>query len=205
MKRTTWLGWGAASLLCLYVAVQALMYLAPGFAGPEFIMANAGAHSWLQIHAGAAAAGLMIGAVQLLPILRRVGPAWHRWLGRTYMVCCLAIGVSGLVLAAGTTAGHVAQAGFAGLGVAVLICSAQAWRHAVGRRFDRHQTWVIRSYALIFAGVTLRLWLPLIFIAKLDFMPSYQLVAWLAWVPNLVVAELYLATRSRRASAPRIA
>jgi uncharacterized membrane protein len=205
LKRVTWLGWAAMSLLCLYVAQQALRYLRPDFAGPEFIMANAMANPWLPIHAGAAAIGLVIGAVQLLPMLRRHVAVAHRWLGRAYMACCLTAGVSGLALAAGTTAGPIAQAGFTGLGIAVLVCSGQAWRHARGRRFDQHRAWVIRSYALIFAGVTLRLWLPLVFIAELDFMESYRVIAWLAWVPNLLAGELYLATNRRRESARGLA
>jgi hypothetical protein len=200
MKLTTWLCWTGASLLCVYVGLQALRYLAAGFAGPEFIMANAMARPWLAIHAGAAAAGLVIGAVQLLPVLRRTAPVAHRWLGRAYMICCLAASGSGLALAAGTTAGPIAQAGFTGLAVALLVSSVQAWRHAMGRRFEAHRAWVIRSYALIFAGVTLRLWLPLVFVTHLDFMQSYRVIAWLAWVPNLLAAELYLASNRVRAA-----
>ena len=40
-----------------------------------------------------------------------------------------------------------------------------------------------------FAAVTLRLYLPLGFLSGLRFENFYPAVAWLCWVPNLVVAE----------------
>lgn len=191
--------WAAATLLCVYVAANALRYLAPAFSGPEFIERNAMAQPWLAIHAGFAAAALVIGPVQFLPVSRRRWPRLHRWLGRVYITACLVGGLAGLLLAGGTTAGPVAAVGFGLQAVLFLVCAVQAWRLALARQFERHREWVIRSYALVFAGVTLRLWLPLSMIAQLDFMTSYQVISFLAWVPNLVAAELYLAaTRARR-------
>ncbi len=46
-----------------------------------------------------------------------------------------------------------------------------------------------RSYALTLAAVTLRIWLPMSQVAGIPFADAYQVVAWLCWVPNLVVAE----------------
>ena len=45
-----------------------------------------------------------------------------------------------------------------------------------------------RSYALTFAAVTLRLWLPEL-AAIFPFEAAYQTVSWLAWVPNLLIVE----------------
>ena len=60
---------------------------------------------------------------------------------------------------------------------------------------------MVRNFAATFAAVTLRLWMPLLIIAAhLPFSVAYPLVAWLAWVPNLVLAELgirYLARRGQ--------
>jgi hypothetical protein len=46
-----------------------------------------------------------------------------------------------------------------------------------------------RNYALTFAGVTLRLWLILFQVAGLDFTFSYIAMAWISWIPNLILAE----------------
>ena len=202
MRPLTWIGWTAAALLCLEVGLNALRYLVPGFAGPDFIMHNPMAHPWLFVHAGFGAAALMLGPVQFLPAVRRRAPRLHRWMGRSYIVACLASGFAGLLLAANTQAGPVAAVGFGLAAVLSLICAVQAWRLAMARRFEAHREWVIRSYALIFAAVTLRLWLPAAGFAHLDFMASYRAIAFLAWAPNLLVAELYL-RRGRRPSPAR--
>lgn len=49
---------------------------------------------------------------------------------------------------------------------------------------------MIRNYSLTFAAVTLRLWLPALSVAGYSFNDSYMAVAWLSWVPNLIVAEI---------------
>ena len=51
---------------------------------------------------------------------------------------------------------------------------------------------MLRSYALVFAAVTLRIELPLLTMAFGDFTPAYQVVAWLCWVPNALWAEWYI-------------
>jgi hypothetical protein len=51
---------------------------------------------------------------------------------------------------------------------------------------------MIRSFALTFAAVTLRLYLPLIFLTGFNFVDGYRAISFLCWVPNLVLAELYL-------------
>jgi hypothetical protein len=49
---------------------------------------------------------------------------------------------------------------------------------------------MVRNFALTFAAVTLRLWLPGSVLSGVPFEVAYPIVAWLCWVPNLVVAEL---------------
>ncbi len=98
----------------------------------------------------------------------------------------------GLMLAAGCIAGPIAQAGFGLLAVCWLVANMQAWRLALAGRFAEHRQWMVRSFAMTFAAVTLRIYLPVAPALGFDFMPAYVAISWLAWVPNLVVAELYL-------------
>ena len=56
---------------------------------------------------------------------------------------------------------------------------------------------MIRSWSLTFAAVTLRIYIPVSVVLGIRFELAYPAIAWLAWVPNLLVAELYL-----RATAP---
>ena len=52
---------------------------------------------------------------------------------------------------------------------------------------------MIRNFALSFAAVTLRLYLPPVFIFQLPFESSYAVIAWICWVPNLLVAQWLIA------------
>jgi len=47
---------------------------------------------------------------------------------------------------------------------------------------------MIYSYAACFAAVTLRIWLPLLTMIYGDFVKAYVIVAWLCWIPNIIVA-----------------
>jgi uncharacterized membrane protein len=147
---------------------------------------------WLDVHVVGAASALLVGPLQFLPRLRARRRTLHRWLGRTYVAGCLIGGVGGLVMAFGTTAGPIAGVGFGSLAIVWLVTTGQAWRSAVARRFDDHRAWMIRSFALTFGAVTLRLYLPIFPLFGLSFVDAYRVTSYLAWIPNLIVAELYL-------------
>jgi hypothetical protein len=62
---------------------------------------------------------------------------------------------------------------------------------------------MIRSFALTFAAVTLRLYIPASEALGLAFEPAYLAIAFLCWVPNLAAAELDLAATRPAASRRR--
>jgi uncharacterized membrane protein len=194
--------WGLAAFLSLGVALFSYRLLAPHpLVSPE-VAANFFARPWLVVHAGMAATALLVGPFQFLPKLRARRRRLHRWMGRVYVFACRAGGASGIALAAGTTAGPIAASGFGLLGVFWIVATAQAWRLAMAGRIAEHRRWMIRSFAMTFAAVTLRLYLPVAPMMGFDFMEGYRLIAWLAWVPNLLVAELYLNRGARPALMP---
>ncbi len=49
---------------------------------------------------------------------------------------------------------------------------------------------MVRNFALTFAAVTLRLYLPASAVVGVEFELAYAAIAWLCWIPNLVFAEL---------------
>ena len=186
--------WALAAFLSVGVAL--FSYRVAFEAGPisPDILGNLFARPWLAIHAAAAATALLVGAFQFIPALRR-SPA-HRWMGRVYAVGCLVGGVSGLRLAFGTTAGAFAGIGFGLLAVCWITTTLQAWRYARERNLAEHRKWMIRSFALTFAAVTLRLYLPIAPALGYDFMVGYRLTAWVSWLPNLMAVELWMRRRS---------
>jgi Predicted membrane protein (DUF2306) len=92
--------------------------------------------------------------------------------------------------------------GFATLGILTAMTTAIAYARIRAFDVSRHREWMIRSFALIFAAVTLRVELPLLIVAyKGAFAPAYAIVAWLCWIPNLAWAEWYVRyARGRRAA-----
>ena len=194
------------AVIALGVSLVSYRYLLPGAPGgaPE-ILANRFTHlGALTLHAGLGATALMLGPLQFLTPLRQAYPRWHRRIGTSYVVCSLGAGAAGLVLACGTTAGPVAGLGFGLLAVAWLTTTFTAWRLARGGDFERHPRWMLRSYAVAWAAVTLRLYLPISGLMHIDFATAYRAIAWLCWIPNLLAMELYLALPSLRTS-PRSA
>ena len=183
--------WGVTAFLSVGVAIYAYSVLRVGGSlGPQ-VIANLFARPWLLVHAACAATALLTVAFQLLPAIRRRRTI-HRWIGRVYVAAVMVGGSAGLALSVGTTAGPIAGVGFGLLAVLWLHFTGQGWLTARARRFDEHRRWMIRSFSLTFAAVTLRLYMPLAEAAGFDGAQAYVVIAWLAWVPNLLVAELYL-------------
>lgn len=183
--------------LCLGVALASWRFLVGGVeATMDFVAYHAVQRPLaFYAHVGLAPVALALMPFQFSTRLRARRPRLHRWLGRGYCVAILIAGTGGLLMALGTTAGPVASIGFALLAVIWLASTAQGIRLAMARRFDEHRVWMIRSAALTFAAVTLRLYLPLLFSSGLPQAEAYTLVAWLCWVPNLVVAEWLILSR----------
>jgi uncharacterized membrane protein len=191
--------WPLISLAFLSVGVAVFSYrylIGLGIAPPKVIAANSFKDPWLVIHVAGAATALLLGPAQFFPSLRNGHRQLHRATGRLYVLACTAGSLSGLVLAFGATTGLISTMGFGTLAVAWLGATFLAWRRAVQRRIPEHQAWMIRSFALTFAAVTLRLYLPIAALLPFPFVDSYRAISFLAWVPNLLVAELYL--RGRR-------
>lgn len=54
---------------------------------------------------------------------------------------------------------------------------------------------MMRNFALTFATVTLQIYLSLFLVADVQYADDYPTTAWLAWVPNLILVEWYLAIK----------
>ncbi len=193
-RRSTWI---LATLASIAVAIASYRYVIGVGPMPPKIVANVFASPWLPLHAAAAATSLLIGPFQFLPRLRSARPALHRWTGRVYAVTCLFGAVSGLILALGTTMGPVAMAGFGSLSVIWAFTIGYGWQRAREHRFPDHRRWMIRSWVLTFAAVNLRVYLSIAGVFGIPFDLSYPIISFLAWVPNLILAELYLARTDR--------
>jgi len=195
--------WILGGLLSAGVAATAWRYLLGIGPVPEVVATNALRNPWLLMHVGTASLALLIGPFQFWRPLRTRIPRLHRWAGRLYVAACVAAGLSGFVLALGASTGLISTAGFGLLAIAWVYTTLMALWTATNRRFVEHRAWMIRSFALTFAAVTLRMYLPVAIALSsalpIAFEDGYRAISFLCWVPNLLVAEAYLRRRTLQA------
>lgn len=200
---TAWrvLFWSTSVLVALVSLRILVIDVETGFAQMLHHLPDRGLAFWAHVLGGAIALGLM--PFQFQAGLRARRPIVHRSIGRVYVLAVAIGGVSGLVLSPYSQVNAVAAAGFALLSIAWLVTTSLALRAVLTGQIAAHQRWMLRSAALTFAAVTLRIWLPGSLAAGMPFETAYPIVAWACWLPNLAAVEWYLA-RSRapaRASA----
>jgi uncharacterized membrane protein len=131
---------------------------------------------------------LLIGWLQFSKKLRAKNLKLHRVVGKVYVVSVLFSGLASLYIAYFATGGIISILGFMGLGVVWLYTTTLGYMSIKEGNIKRHQKFMIYSYAACFAAVTLRIWLPALIAIYQDFIPAYRIVAWLCWVPNIMVA-----------------
>lgn len=141
-------------------------------------------------HIFGAVVALVLGPLQFSTRLRNARPNVHRWTGRVYLgIGVLCGGVFGLYMSQHAYGGPVARAGFATLALCWLYSGARAYLAIRRGAIQKHRKWMVRNFSLTFAAVTLRIYMPLSSVLGIDFDTAYPVVAWIAWVPNLLVAE----------------
>ncbi len=187
---------GLMIFLSILIAAHAFLFQAGLSGDQEFQQRFAEIPLYAAFHVLGSGVALLIGGFQFLPKLRARRIRLHRWLGRSYLIAVLIGGIGGIVMAARADGGMAGQFGFFLLAVIWLVSGWQAY--AAVRRGDiqAHRVWMIRNFALTFAAVTLRAYLGLSqAVFGLTFAEFYPAVAWLCWVPNLIIAEwLIIAT-----------
>ncbi|NBZ87089.1 DUF2306 domain-containing protein [Stagnihabitans tardus] len=130
-------------------------------------------------------------ALALVPLqLRRAKGALHRWAGRAYGVSVLVAGIAALSLLPVSVASDLARWGFGVL--AVLWIATTALGIAAARRgdFAAHRVWMLRSVALTFAAVSLRVIMAPLMALGWTVAETYQVTAWGSWLLTLAVVEI---------------
>lgn len=152
------------------------------------------------VHVFSSIFSLLAAFTQFLPMRGKRIARVHRWVGRIYVLNTLLLAApSGFVLAWYAQGGWVGISGFTILAILWFATTLLGYLAIRNRRIDAHQAWMVRSYALTFSAVTLRemqFWFAVYFPPTLN---TFPIVAWLSWVPNLLVAELWLAWKRRAA------
>jgi uncharacterized membrane protein len=131
---------------------------------------------------------LLIGWTQFKAQWRIRWLTLHRQLGKLYVIAALFSALAGIYIAFYATGGMIASLGFICLGVIWFYSTLRAYLEIRRGRIEAHQKMMIYSYAACLSAVTLRIYLPLLTMLFHDFIKGYLVVAWLCWVPNIIVA-----------------
>lgn len=138
---------------------------------------------------------IIAGLFQFNKWIIRNRPKWHRALGYAYVVTVLLIsGPAALVMSFYANGGRVAQTSFVLLSIIWMLCTFLSFWKVKKGDFLAHAKWNIRSYALTLSAVTLRFYAYLfdVFEVRMGPKETYILLAYVSWIPNLVIAELLI-------------
>lgn len=146
------------------------------------------------IHVFSAILVLLAGYTQFSNRLKTHFPNIHRWSGWLYVVVTLLLaGPSGFIIGVYANGGLSSQIAFCLLALLWMLFTAIALFKILKKQVSSHKAWMMRSFALALSAITLRAW-KYILVALFHPKPMdvYQIVAWLGWTLNLVIAEIII-------------
>ncbi len=191
MKKVSWVTIGIlSSLVGLYPIIYFLIDRTFGLLGSKSaeLLSDTLWNISFYGHIVLGGLALLIGWLQFNKKLRIKNIKLHRNIGNIYVISVLISGICGLYIALYATGGIISILGFFSLGLIWLYTTITSFTTIKKGHVELHEKLMIYSYAACFAAVTLRIWLPLLTIVLGEFINAYRIVAWLCWVPNIMVA-----------------
>ena len=147
------------------------------------------------IHVFTGILALVAGMFQFSSYILRKLPRLHRITGYIYTINVLFItGPAALVMSFYANGGLAARISFILQSVSWLLCTGIALKYVFSKQFMKHGEWMLRSYALTLGAISLRTYAALLSYAGTNLHPvdKYILIAWLSWIPNLLIAEILI-------------
>jgi Predicted membrane protein (DUF2306). len=152
------------------------------------------------IHVCTAIFALPAGFTQFSTYLLNAYPGVHRAIGYLYVFTILIFAApSGLLIGSVANGGLTSVIAFELLGLGWFYFTWRAVRLAGQRKFNEHCDFMIRSFALTCSALTLRFWkVALVYLFQPNPMDVYQIIAWLGWIPNLLLAEFIIYRKTHK-------
>ena len=179
-------------------AFSVYAFLELGVAVHPMMKANFKAHALgIYLHIFSSLVALLLGPFQFNEKLRNSKTSLHRLMGKVYLLCVLIGGLSGLYMAHYSFGGTISHLGFALLAILWIFTGYKAYSSIIRKMIVAHYHWMIINFALTFAAVTLRIGLGIGFGSGIPFEVFYPYLAWICWVPNLLVALMIIRIDAR--------
>jgi len=123
----------------------------------------------------------------------------HRFSGRIYVFVTLFFSsLSGIYIGFFANGGWISEVSFVLLGILWFYTTYRSYREIRKKNVLQHKFWMWRSYALAVSAITLRMWkVILVYLFHPNPMDVYQIIAWLGWVPNLLLVEYLIKKQNR--------
>ena len=137
---------------------------------------------------------LIAGIPQFSSWFRSKYSSWHKRLGKFYVFVILFVAApSGFVMAIYANGDLLTKSSFLLQAVLWFGFTWIAFKSALQQNWSKHENFMLRSYALTLSAITLRLfkWI-IVSVWELPPMDTYKIVAWLGWVFNILIIELYI-------------
>jgi uncharacterized membrane protein len=140
---------------------------------------------------------LILGFSQFSKFLRNKLPKIHKMLGKLYIGLVLFVASpSGLVMAVYANGGISSKISFSVQAILWFTFTYIAFTFAKKLEWKKHRNFMMRSYALTFSAISLRLFKWIIVGSfQLPPMETYKIVSWLGWIVNLALVEIYIISR----------
>jgi uncharacterized membrane protein len=194
-----WVLWGLLAFTSVYLGLITFRYFSfqtnIGFLNAkQAFVHNTAWMTAFYIHISSSICVVLAGPFQFVKKLRNKYLNTHRTLGKLYVGAILALAApSGFYMALYANGGLPAQLGFSVLCILWFGFTLLAYKRVRAGNITAHRKWMIRSYALSFSAVTLRLYTPILSAGfDVDDATVMAICAWINWVPNLLVAEIII-------------
>lgn len=150
------------------------------------------------IHVFSAIFALVAGFTQFNTALLAKYRKLHRAFGYLYFIIVIFLAApSGIFIGYYANGGIFSQISFMLLGILWWFFTAKAIIEIKKGNVEMHRQFMLRSFALAFSAITLRLWkVILVYLFHPAPMDVYQIIAWLGWIPNLLLIE-YLIRKNK--------
>ena len=141
---------------------------------------------------------ILSGLFQFNKKLLQKKPTVHRILGKIYISTVLFVsGPTAFIMGLYANGGRITQASFVILSLLWILFTYLSYQRIKASKVEAHVKWAIRSYALTLSAVTLRFYAYLFDIFNVEIPPreAYTILAYISWIPNLIVVEFYFRTK----------
>ena len=122
---------------------------------------------------------------------------FHRNAGKVYIFLILILSApSGIYMGFFANGDIYSKISFVILGSLWWFTTFRAYQFARQKKFKQHKQWMWRSFALTLSAVTLRMWkVIIVYLFHPNPMDVYEIIAWMGWVPNILLIEYLIAKK----------